>query len=153
MTPRRLNEDLVSEKLHIMAELLGDLSRLGEITPRRLETDRLIRHGVERILTQLVELAVAINNHVAAVQGLAATSYKDSFYLAAKVGIISGELSVELAPSAGMRNVLIHEYVHIDLVEIAASVPAAEQGYRRYLTEVADYLTRRAATGESEAGR
>ncbi len=150
MTPRRLSEDVVSEKLRAMAELLGDLARLGEVTSARLETDRLVRHGVERILTQLVELAVAINNHVAAALGLTATSYKESFYLAAKVGMISGALAAELAPSAGMRNVLIHEYVHIELADVARSVPSAQQGYGRYLTEVAEHLSGLAATSEGE---
>ncbi len=47
-------------KLRSLRELLDDLDRLPELTVDELVSDRRLRHGVERVLTQLVELAAGI---------------------------------------------------------------------------------------------
>lgn len=54
--------------------------------------------------------------------------------------MISPELAAELAPSAGLRNILTHEYVAVDLKLVAGAVPLARSGYRRYVTETARFL-------------
>jgi uncharacterized protein YutE (UPF0331/DUF86 family) len=114
----------------------------------RLETDRIVRHAVERIITQLVDLAVSVNSHIsAAVAGEAPTTYRDSFSAAAKAGAISPELAAELSPSAGLRNILTHEYATIDIGLVAQAIPEAVGGYRRYITQVARFLLDRADAG------
>jgi uncharacterized protein YutE (UPF0331/DUF86 family) len=102
----------------------------------------LTRYAVERILTQLVDLAVGINGHVSAVLvGRVPEGYRDSFALAATAGVISEDLAAELAPSAGLRNILTHEYATIDLTIVARSLPRALDGYRRYVGQMARYLS------------
>jgi uncharacterized protein YutE (UPF0331/DUF86 family) len=109
-----------------------------------LETDRIVRHAVERIITQLVDLAVSVNSHIsAAVTSEAPATYRDSFSTAAKAGAISPELAAELAPSAGLRNILTHEYATIDTSLVAQAVPEVAAGYRQYITEVARFLLSR----------
>jgi uncharacterized protein YutE (UPF0331/DUF86 family) len=54
--------------------------------------------------------------------------------------MISAELAAELAPSAGLRNILTHEYVTVDLTLVASAVPLAYAAYRRYVTEVSRYV-------------
>lgn len=53
----------------------------------------MLRHGVERILTQLVEIATTINeNIVGAYLQRVATSYRESFELAEECGLIDKQL-------------------------------------------------------------
>ena len=63
MSPRDYAAGVVTERLLMMRQRLSDLAEVGEITPERLASDRLLRHAVERILTQLVTLATDINAH------------------------------------------------------------------------------------------
>jgi uncharacterized protein YutE (UPF0331/DUF86 family) len=80
--------------------------RPGELP---LVENRMLRHGVERILTQLVELAAALNEHiVGAILQRVATSYRESFELAEECGLIDKQLRDDLLPSVGMRNILVH---------------------------------------------
>jgi uncharacterized protein YutE (UPF0331/DUF86 family) len=58
----------------------------------------------------------------------------------AEIGAISTELAGELAPSAGLRNILTHEYVAIDVALVAQAVPAMRDAYGRYVAEVARFL-------------
>lgn len=141
MTPRTVDADVVLMKLKLMQALLDDLETVPQVTAVLLEDDRMLRHGVERILTQLVELAAGINSHLAAVQlGRGAASYAESFALAVRAGVLSQELADRLAPSAGLRNVLVHEYVAVDLAKVAAGVPLALRDYREYIRVVAAAL-------------
>ena len=66
-----------------MRGLLDDLADVDAAGAPPLADNRMLRHGVERILTQLVEVATAINEHVAGARlQRVATSYRESFELA-----------------------------------------------------------------------
>lgn len=94
-----VDPSIVMARLKLMRALLVDLQDVGEVTAERLDRERLIRHAVERIVTQLVDLAVSINSHVAAAtRGEAPETYRDSFRAAAEAGMISAELATEIAP-------------------------------------------------------
>ena len=109
-----------------------------------LEQDRLTRRAIERILTQLVDLAADINTHAAtSLGGLRPIEYRQSFDAAVTAGLIEQELADALKSSVGMRNVLIHEYVATDLEMVAAAVPLARRDYAAYVRSVATWLQAR----------
>ena len=122
-----------------MAALLDDLATVPPEAD--LSTDRMLRHGVERILTQLVELAASVNEHVAGdrLQRTART-YRDSFLLAAECGLIDDALRDELVRSVGLRNILVHEYLEVDLDQVRAAIPLALGGYRSYVRQAAVFV-------------
>ena len=150
----KLDPAVVQERLRLMRDLLDDMDGIGEVDASRLETDRIVRHAVERIITQLVDLAVSVNSHIsAAVAGEAPATYRDSFSAAAKAGAISPELAAGLSPSAGLRNILTHEYATINVGLVARAVPEAVAGFREYIAQVARFLLGRgdqADSGNSE---
>lgn len=143
MTPRRLDPSIVQARLSVMRALLDDLAEVDAAGQPPLAENRMLRHGVERILTQLVELAAAINEHIVGARlQRVATSYRDSFELAEECGLIDKQLRDDLLPSVGMRNVLVHEYLEIDLRKVAVAVPLALSCYRRYMQQVAEFVSR-----------
>ncbi len=145
MTPRDLRPSVVQERLASMRLLLDDLDALGEVTQERLESDRFDRHVVEHVLAQLVQLAVAVNSHLAAaVLGEAVTDYRSSFDAAARAGLVTTELAALLRSSVGLRNVIVHEYLDLDLAVVASAVPAARRDYALYISSAAAWLEARA---------
>lgn len=142
MTPPEFDTDVVQARLRLIDELLADLIAIGTVTGETLREDRITRHAVERVLTQLIELAVSVNSHVAAARlGRAPASFRESFALAADAGAISRELAARLAPSAGFRDLLVHEYGAIDLDRVAAVIPVAANDYRDYVISLARFLS------------
>lgn len=142
MSPRDLDVAAAHTKLRLIRELLDDLESLRGATSQRLHEERFQRYATERILTQLVDLAVSINNHITAVHLQRAPSdYRESFELAAHAGAIPQKLASELGPSVGLRNVLTHEYVEVELEIVARSIDLALDGYRQYVNEVARFLS------------
>lgn len=103
----------------------------------------MLRHAIERILSQLVELAVSVNGHVSAtVLEQAPKDYRSSFQLAADAGLIEHDLADSLQPSVGLRNVLAHEYVDIDLEMVVLATTISTREYRAYLRSASAWLLR-----------
>lgn len=142
MTPRELSAASVSVKLSLMADLLDLVDGLGAITEDRLREDPVVRLALERIVTQLVETAASINAHLGATLGLANASggYRESFELAASAGAMTEALAERLKPSAGLRNILVHNYLKLDLGILAESADLVRTGYREYVHSVATWL-------------
>lgn len=139
---------MVQTKLALVRDLLDVLDGLDEPIPvdrERIEQDAVVRLAVERVLTQLVELAASVNAHIAVVTlGRGVASYRESFLLAAHAGVLTTELATRLAPSAGLRNVLVHEYVAVDQQRVVQGVGRARVDFREYVREVAGFLRSRA---------
>ena len=141
MTPPLLDSAAVQAKLVLMVALLDDLDGVGPVDAAVLQRDRMLRHAVERVLTQLVDLAVSVNGHVAVAGGLAApATYRASFAAAAATGALPAALAERLAPSAGLRNVLVHEYAAVDLGLVVRGVELARTDYRSCVRAVAGFL-------------
>ncbi len=141
MTPKKLDWRAIEPKLAMLRRLLGQLGELGEFDEARLKSDWPNTLAAERILTLMVDLAVAINSHVsAATLGESPPSYAESFTLAARAGMITDELASALRPSAGTRNVLVHAYLEIDYAQVAVALPLARQQYGKYVRQAASWL-------------
>ena len=134
MTPPRLDVDACQEKLALMADLVADLDRQAEVTGAVLRADRDRRHVVERILTQLVDIAGGLNSLLT--RGLghrAPTGYREGFEVLRQLGLLPKELVDRLLPSVGMRNLLTHEYGRIDLDLVAAATSASRRDYADFV--------------------
>jgi uncharacterized protein YutE (UPF0331/DUF86 family) len=153
MITRRLDPETIVSRLRTMRQLLDQLERL-RLERLRLERLGLERLGnesgsddfgrrlqIERILSALVDLAVAINTHVVVVRlGEAPHDMTASFRLAAEAGLLDADLAAELAPSVGLRNVIVHAYVDLDVARMMEAVPLAAGQYSRYVEQVARWL-------------
>jgi uncharacterized protein YutE (UPF0331/DUF86 family) len=143
MSPRRLDPDSVAAKLRLMEPLLDRLADLAGVTGEDLRRDLDRRLVVERILSVLVETAVAVNGHIAGSAGVPVPEdYRSSFAAAASAGAIPDDLARRLAPSTGLRNRLAHRYGEVDLDIVAAAVPHAHADYGEYVTRVSTWLLR-----------
>lgn len=141
MTPRRLDPASVAARLRLMDEAIDDLARLGEVDRDRLDSDRLVRRVVERCLSHLVDTAAAINAHVAgAVLGHAPRDLAESFDLVVEAGALPADLGARLRASTGMRNVIVHAYLELDLDRVAAVIPRAKADFRSYTVAIANFL-------------
>ncbi|MGF1648092.1 MAG: DUF86 domain-containing protein [Kineosporiaceae bacterium] len=148
MSPRRLDRDSVAGKLRLMVPLIDRLADLVDVTGEDLQRDLDRRLVVERILSVLVDTAVAVNGHLSGAAGVPVPEdYRSSFAAAAAVGAIPDDLARRLAPSAGLRNRLAHRYGEVDLDIVAAAVPQAHADYGEYVRRVSAWLLRGA--GES----
>jgi uncharacterized protein YutE (UPF0331/DUF86 family) len=144
MKPRKLDDESILSKLGTMRRLLRELQSMGEFDRRRLESHFSDQLVAERVLTAIVDLAAAINTHVAVVElNEAPHDLKTSFRLASQAGLIDKNLAERLAPSTGLRNVLIHAYMDLDIDKFLETIPMAIDQYGQYIEQVARWLLER----------
>jgi uncharacterized protein YutE (UPF0331/DUF86 family) len=91
----------------------------------------------------LVDLAVVINAHLAVVElDEAPTTAKESLAAAARLGAIEEPLAKALMPAPGLRNILVHAYVDVDVEKMAEALPRARELFDDYIKQVASFLLR-----------
>lgn len=139
MTP--VDRDIVARKLTVVVECLKALEAVRSMSVDRFSQDLYMRKATERLLQELIEAAIDINTHLIVGSGKAGPDdYYASFILAGQYGLIPAALAGELAPSAGLRNRLVHEYDILDRSLVLESAKKALSLYARYVEAVERYL-------------
>ena len=67
-------------------------------------------------------------------------SYRDSFTVMAKQGILPKGFVDKIIPSVGLRNRLVHEYDNLDKNKVYQSVFYALDEYERYIKIIKSYI-------------
>ncbi|HKQ41984.1 MAG TPA: HepT-like ribonuclease domain-containing protein [Pseudonocardia sp.] len=144
MTPPALDWRSVERKLTRIRVLVDQLAALGPFDGRRFVDDPVAGFAAERLLTLLVELAFSVNSHVsAAVLARAPDTYRESFLLAARVGVIDEKLAASLAPAAGLRNVLVHAYLDVEHDLVAEATRLAPEQFGEYVRQASRWFAER----------
>ena len=138
---------ILRRKMQHIAVCLDHLRPIGRLAPSEYAAaNRLLeRKAAERLLQQAIEAALDINAHmIAELGGDLPADYYGGFVAMGRLGAIEVELAAELAPSAGLRNRLVHEYEGIDDDKVHSAIETILRLYPRYVSAIDAYLTRHA---------
>lgn len=133
--------DLIRRKLSRLNMYLDKLEPISKHTFNEYLSDFYLKSSTERLIQLIVECASDINSHtVVEKRQRPPKDYASSFLKAAEVGLISRELANKLKGSAGMRNIIVHEYMDIDDEKVYGVIPQAISDYRDYIKQVDDFI-------------
>jgi uncharacterized protein YutE (UPF0331/DUF86 family) len=136
-----LDRALVRRKLAAITRNLTDLIPIAELTLAEYSSERLRRKAVERLLQEVVEAAVDANLHVLRTLGADLPGdYYTTFLALGRQDVIPEELAARLAPAAGLRNRLVHEYDDIDDGLVLVAVRRSLVDFRAYVAAVEAYV-------------
>lgn len=119
--------DVLLRKLSYLRQLLADLAPYENATLDQVLTDH---YKLERIFELLVVATTDILNHKLAERGLIPDSYRDSYKLAARQGLLPADLAERLQDAASMRNVIVHLYERVDYAILHDSIAPALRDFR-----------------------
>lgn len=136
-----IDRAIVDRKLQAIIQYLNALKSRATLTEQEYTSNFEQRLIVERLLHLTIEAAVDINTYllVQSAQPPPATYYQ-SFIELGQQGIITPELAQQLAPSAGLRNRLVHEYDEIDSLIVFQAIGFALRLYSQYVRQIQAYL-------------
>lgn len=135
--------DLVRRKLSRMNMYLEKLKPIAERTLADYKSDFYVKSSTERLIQLIVECATDINNHVVVeTKNRPPEDYSISFIKAAEVSLISHDLAERLKGSAGMRNILVHEYMDIDDEKVHNAISITLKDYKEYIRQAETFLCR-----------
>lgn len=135
--------DVLRRKLGVIIENLMALGPIRDMGREEYAGDIYKRKATERLLQELIEAAIDINTHILVRKGGAAPDdYYHGFIRMGEITVISPELAERLAPSAGLRNRLVHEYDLLDHAMVLDAVRMADTLYPRYVLEIENFLVK-----------
>ncbi|SFM59475.1 Uncharacterized conserved protein YutE, UPF0331/DUF86 family [Ectothiorhodospira mobilis] len=140
-----IREDFIRRKLQLIGEDLGRLLRFKDLTLDELLADDIRLAAVERIIERIVMRAVDVNEHLLAERlppdaRSTRLTYRDTFLALADVGVCTPEFAREIAASAGLRNILVHDYNDVDRRILHRSIGSCLRDYQRYVEQVEAFI-------------
>lgn len=137
-----LDRALVRRKLAAIVRNLEDLAAVEDLALKDYRRDRFRQKGTERLLQETIEAAVDVSLHLLRAAGHAAPpDYHQTFVQLGRSGLIPEDLGGRLAPSAGLRNRLVHEYDDIDDAIVLRAVGEARREFAEFVAAVERYLS------------
>lgn len=140
-----LNRDFIYRKIKLIQEDLAKLEPIAQYSLAQVTKDPLKYDAAERYLERIITRAIDINRHFIAELGKGneiARTYEDTFLRLADFGLYPKKFGQEIAPSAGLRNVLVHEYDETDPKLVFNSVGHALSQYAKYCNYLLEFLTK-----------
>lgn len=144
--PMSIDTQLVQQKAKYIA---GDLKllqqALAEYAYEELVTDEVQMSLAERRLERIVNRAVDINTHlIRAAEHAPPDDYTESFRILGELKVLTPEQVKNVAPAAGARNVLAHDYDDLDARQFYASLESAVKYFPGYLKAVVEFAEKQA---------
>ena len=141
-----IRAEFVRRKLHLIAEDLGRLLHFRDRTLDELAGDFVAMAAVERLLERVVMRAIDVNQHLLSElatgceEKITRFTYRDTFLGLAEIGIYPAEFAEQIARSAGLRNILVHDYNDLDRSIVHNSISSCLGDYYRYVEYIANLL-------------
>lgn len=138
-----LNKHFIVRKLQLIEEDLTKLQPFADKTIDQIAQQPLEQAAVERYLERIITRAIDVNNHVIAELGNVTQpvkTYRDTFLALAELKIYPKDFAEQIAPSAGLRNALIHEYDTIDQQMLEKSIKQAIVEFNDYARYVMAFI-------------
>lgn len=138
-----IDRELVTRKMVLIGEDLRRLEALASKGRDEYLADEIDETLAERYLERMLGRMIDVNYHIVTELGEAPPrDYFESFLALQRVGVLSQELARQLAPSAGLRNRIVHDYDELDPARVHDALQTAVRDIPRYMSEVRRFLDR-----------
>ena len=134
---------LMRRKLGHIADALRALEPLSRLSLDDYQDRLYERKAAERLLQEAIEAALDVTAHLLAEQGATVPDdYYGGFIALGALNVVPDQLARDLAPSAGLRNRLVHEYEAIDNAKVLAAIGSILRLYPKFMAAVDAFLER-----------
>lgn len=138
-----IDKTLIQRKLNQIVHYLDELEFVAK-TPKQKFLSSTIHYEAERLIELIVGTALDINFHFIKELQLSTTvQYRDSFLELIKTKILDQKFAKRIANSAGLRNLLVHDYDVVDLDRLYSGLRSGISDYRTYVRQINAYLRKR----------
>jgi uncharacterized protein YutE (UPF0331/DUF86 family) len=132
----------VERHLLALRAAVENLGRHRDVGPATLRTNADLRWVVERGLQVCSQNALDVATHLAAAAGLDAPDYASAIDRLAEMEILPAEFAYEFRAIAGLRNVLVHGYLEVDLAILTRIVRERLADFSTFADHVQRHLQR-----------
>lgn len=132
-----VDAELVTRKLLLILRDLDALALLAATPRAAFLESAFTQAAAERVLERTIGRMIDVNYHLITGTGHPPPSdYYTSFLKLGELNILDADFARRLAPSAGLRNRLVHEYEAIDPAKVFAALEPARTDIVEYVRAV-----------------
>lgn len=133
--------EIVEKNLERLILLVRELQQYLDVSFSVFSGDAMRISAAERKFQLMVDIASDINTHLLVSRGAETPdTYRRSFLDLGRAGILSHECAEKLAESAGIRNILVHEYdFEDDYEKFYRSAKGIVPWYETYIESISRY--------------
>jgi uncharacterized protein YutE (UPF0331/DUF86 family) len=136
-----VDRDVVAGRLLLLTQALQDIQREFPGDTRALAASPVVRAAIERWLQIAIEVCIDVAYHVIADRGwVPPDRAADAFDLLAARGMLDADLASRLGSAVGLRNVLVHQYVKVDLERLVPMIRDGLGDLRAFAAAAASWL-------------
>lgn len=140
-----IRRELVERKLQLITDSLETLVEFKDESLDSLKNDEIKMAAMERLIERIVMRAIDINEHLLSElstgkEKSTRLTYRDTFLMLADLGVYPPEFAEQIAASAGLWNILVHDYNDVDRRIVHGSIKSCLQDYHRYVEHVRTFL-------------
>jgi len=138
-----IDKKVIQKRLKILEQALEELENLRkdslEDIQNSLEKQWAVEHGLQLAIQTLLD----IGSHILVEEGERdINNYTDIIRQLGEMGIISREFAKSIEGMAGLRNILVHEYVDVDLGVIFKILQQRLEDFEKFISFIREYLSK-----------
>jgi len=128
---------LIAKRLSRLREYVRLLRILRGRPQEDFIKDPFVIGNVERYLQLAIQVVLDICNHVVADDRLGLVEeYRDAVRLLAESGYLDPDLAKRLIPMAGLRNILVHDYLDVDRTKLHALLQGCLGDFEQFAVQI-----------------
>lgn len=136
-----INKELVVNKMADIQKYLEEMAPILKYEAREIIDDNLKLHTVERLFQLIVDASIDINTHVIIETELnVPDDYQSTFMTLGEHKILPMDFAVAIAPSVGLRNLIIHKYGKVDIKKMVDDIKSNIGQYKDYLVHIRGFI-------------
>ncbi|HSV84940.1 MAG TPA: DUF86 domain-containing protein [Levilinea sp.] len=132
----------IEKRLDELNERLARLETLRQSERRVFDADPYLRDIVERNLEVSIQCCIDICHRIIVTENSRKpSSYYEGFLILAEMAILDAEFARRFAPMAGLRNILVHEYLGINWDYVYQSLQNLSD-FMKFSEDIRKWLTK-----------
>jgi len=136
-----IKPEIIIEKLKQIDTVLQELSKYQRKTVDEIAGSLSLRWTIERGLIAAANLIFDVADHILGGHfGIYPETFEESLRLLKENQVISSELYQGLKGLGDFRNILVHEYLKVDMTELSKNFAKAFRTFPEYSQEVQEWL-------------
>lgn len=136
-----VEKNLVQTKLKELRDYVRQLDRYKGITIEELEESLEKTWSIERGLQLSIQLVLDVGGHILSEEGVTVESYSEIIEELGRQDILPRKFAKNIKGMAGFRNILVHDYLEVDLKLLVKLVNNNLSDFRKFAQYILEYVT------------
>ena len=136
-----IDKELIRNKMHDIQGYFQELEPILSEEAREIIENNLKLRTVERLFQLIVDASIDINTHIISESDLhVPNDYQGTFATLGDNKILPLDFALKIAPSVGLRNLIIHKYGRVDLKKMVDDIKNEIKQYLEYLKYIDEFI-------------